>query len=50
VMALHCSVNALPTFDAPTAASVLLGEILGRSDCAGLNGAERWLLGGRANS
>ena len=31
------------------AASVLLDEILGRSDCAGLNGAERRLLGGRAN-
>jgi hypothetical protein len=32
------------------AASVLLDEILVRSDCAGLNGAERRLLGGRANS
>ena len=32
------------------AASLLLNEILGRSDCTGLNGAERRLLGGRANS
>jgi hypothetical protein len=26
------------------AASVLLNEIFGSSDCAGLNGAERWPL------
>ena len=32
------------------AASVVLDEIIGRSDCTGLNGAERRLLGGRANS
>ena len=32
------------------AASLLLNEMLGRSDCTGLNGAERRLLGGRANS
>jgi hypothetical protein len=29
---------------------VLLDEILGSNDCARLNGAERRLLGGRANS
>ena len=32
------------------AACMLLNEMLGRSDCTGLNGAERRLLGGRANS
>jgi hypothetical protein len=30
------------------AASLVLDEIIGRSDCTGLNGAERRLLGGRA--
>jgi len=34
----------------PTAASVVLNEILKRQRLRGLNGAERWLLGGRANS
>ena len=34
----------------PTAAFVLLNEISGSSDCAGLNGAERRLLGSHANS
>ena len=32
------------------ATSVPLNEILGSNDCAGLNGAERWSIGGRANS
>jgi hypothetical protein len=36
--------------DLPTAASVVLNEILKRQRPRGLNGAERWLLGGRANS
>ena len=34
----------------PTAASVILNEIFGRQRLHGLYGAERRLLGGRANS
>ena len=37
-------------FDGPTAASVVLNEILRRQRLRGLHGAERRLLGGRADS
>jgi hypothetical protein len=49
---LHHFVTAWFTkFDGlPTAASVVLNEILRRQRLRGLHGAERRLLGGRANS
>jgi hypothetical protein len=46
----HFVTTWLSTLMAPTAASVVLNEILGRQRLRGLYGAERRLLGGRANS
>jgi hypothetical protein len=41
----HITFYLVTAFDGvPTATSLVLGEMLGSSDCVGLNGAERWPL------